>query len=222
MVVFRWDGTGRQPTVQFRPEETEIVAATVPSASLELPCVVRGSRLVVEKLVCYEGDFWEDGTDRYVTDVMALVVHNPGNTTIRRAELSVSQGERQLLFVITYLPPNSRVLVLERNQCGFAAESLTGCRCIGLEEQSVEPQTDIRLENAGIRNLWLYNDAEFPQQITLHYKRFDTEQGVYLGGITYQLAVGPIAPGKQRNVSPLRYVQGFFKVVLLEATPSGM
>ena len=220
MVFFQWGGPEGQPAVQFRPEETETAAVTVPPVSLELPCVVRGSRLVIEKLVCFEGDFWEDGTDRYVTDVMALVVYNPSNTMLQCAELSISQGERWLRFVITYLPPNSRVLVLEQNQCGFAAEPLNNCRCVRLTEQPPETPTEIRWEETGIRSLRLYNDGDASQCVTLRYKRFDKEAGVYLGGITYQLMVMPIAPGEHRDVSPLRYVQGYFNVVQVGIIPS--
>lgn len=208
-------GTGEeQAPVLFSPPETEALAVTAAPTVLELPCVARGSRLIVEKLVCYEGDFWEDGSDRYVVDVMALVVYNPGSTMIRCAEITVWQGQRRLQFAIACLPPNSRVLVLERSGINYSAAPLTECRCDLLTV--LEPASGLTTASAGPVTVRLHNatDQSF-QDIVLCCKRYDADSGLYLGGITYITPAGPLAPGEIKQLAPARYVEGRSRIVCI-------
>ena len=206
-----------QPAVQFLPTETDASAVTAAPPSIELPCVVRGSRLIIEKLVSFEGDFWEDGSDRYVVDVMALVVYNPGNAMIRSAEISVQQGQRQLRFAISCLPPNSRVLVLERSGIPFSAEPLKACHCDLLTV--IEPALGLTTTPAGPVSVQLRNqsDTSYPQ-IILCCKRYDADSDLYLGGITYITPAGPLAPGETTELAPARYVEGCSRIVCITAT----
>ena len=205
-----------QPAVQFLPTETDASAVTAAPPSIELPCVARGSRLIIEKLVSFEGDFWEDGSDRYVVDVMALVVYNPGNTMIRSAEISVQQGQRQLRFAISCLPPNSRVLVLERSGIPFSAEPLKACHCDLLTV--LEPALGLTTTPAGPVSVQLRNqsDTSYPQ-IILCCKRYDADSDLYLGGITYITPAGPLAPGETTELAPARYVEGCSRIVCITA-----
>ena len=210
----RWGSSEEQPAVQFLPTETDASAVTAAPPSIELPCVARGSRLIIEKLVSFEGDFWEDGSDRYVVDVMALVVYNPGNAMIRSAEISVQQGQRQLRFAISCLPPNSRVLVLERSGIPFSAEPLNACRCDLLTV--IEPTPHLTTEPAGPVSVQLRNESDTSyQQIILCCKRYDADPGLYLGGITYITPAGPLAPGETTAPTAARYVEGCSRIVCI-------
>ena len=96
--------------LQFSPPTgaTQTVPTTAPA--LELPCVARGSELLVEKIVSYEGDFWEDGTNAYAAwpgEAMAeengwyavqapgwinSVIINGNAGSVQTADLSVESG----------------------------------------------------------------------------------------------------------------------------------
>ena len=213
----RWGSPEGQPAVQFLPTETDASAVTAAPPSIELPCVARGSRLIIENLVSFEGDFWEDGSDRYVVDVMALVVYNPGNAMIRCAEITVQQGQRQLRFAISCLPPNSRVLVLERSGIAFSAEPLSACRCDLLTV--IEPTPHLTTEPAGPVTVRLHNETgQSFQEVILCCKRYDADSGLYLGGITYITPAGPLAPGETAELAPARYVEGCRRIVCITAT----
>lgn len=214
LLLLRGGGGEGQTPVRFSPPETDPPAVTTTPPTLELPCVARGSRLIVEKLVRYEGDFWEDGSDRYVTDVMALVICNPGSTMIRCAEITVRQGQRQLRFAVTCLPPNSRVLVLESSGAAYSAAPLNACRCDSLA--ALEPAAGLAVTPAGPVTVLLHNETDdIFQEIILCCKRYDAGSGLYLGGITYITPAGPLTPGEIRQLSPSRYVEGSSRIVCI-------
>lgn len=220
LLGFLWIGTWQEPalpTAQFTPPTTQHETVTATVSELELPHVIRDTGLIIEKTVCYEGDFWEDGSDTPAVDIMALVVCNPGNEGVRGAEILVRQGQRQLSFVITYLPPGSRVLVLEQLRNAYSSEPLTECRCGFLDRGSWETPGPVQVESAGIRDLAVKNNgAEDLQAVTLRYKRYNAEEELYMGGISYQLTMEPLAAGESIQVTPARYVEGSYKIVLVE------
>ena len=190
--------------------------ATTTQPTLELPYVIRDSGLIIEKMVCYEGDFWEDGSDDHAVDIMALVIFNPGTEGVRSTDISVWQGHRQLRFVVTYLPPGSRVLVLERLRNSYSSEPLTECRCVTLD-RNWDPSDAVTVEPSGIRDLTLRNTTQQDlQAMTLRYKRYSPEAGLYLGGVTYHLTIEPLGSDKSLLIRPPRYVEGAYRIVLVE------
>ena len=209
----------RQTAVQFLPAAS--AATTEPSTTvlpeLELPCVIGEAGLIVERMICYEGDFWEDGSDMPAVDIMALVVYNPGFSGIRRAQIVAMQGDRQLCFEITYLPPGSRVLVLERFRKPYSREPLTRCSCETVERMAWETATSVQVTPVGICSLTVENTGSAEvQAVTLRYKRYDAGSEIFLGGITYQLTLESLAAGEQTTVSPRHYVEGCSQVLLVE------
>ena len=80
--------------LSFSPTTVPVQTEPTPAPALEFPCVARGSELIVEKLLSYEGEFWEDGTNDYAVNIAALVVYNPAPFGIRKAELLIRQGQR--------------------------------------------------------------------------------------------------------------------------------
>ena len=202
--------------LQFSPPtDAQTVPATAPA--LELPCVARGSELLVEKIVSYEGDFWEDGTNAYAVNIAALVVYNPGPLGVRKAEIVIRQGQRQLAFHISYLPPGSRVLVQERHRNAYVSGSLTQCSCTLLEKADFQ-NAAVSAESTGRDGLLLKNETgnDF-SSVTVHYKQYDEAFGMYLGGISYPLTAAPLASGESLQIDPIHYTDGHSRIVLIEA-----
>lgn len=216
---FRQGLPKEKPAVQFTPPVTVPSAPTTAPLSPELPFVIPGSDLILEKLVSYEGDFWEDGSDRYVTDIMALVVYNPRNQFIEEALLQLQLGGKTLFFRITCLAPNSRVLVLEQHQSGYAPGPVTDCRLLRLSKAPAAFPEGIHAENAGDREVLLRNSTADTQNVTLRCKRYDADAGLYLGGISYDTTGVRLPAGALLRISPERYVEGHTKVVSITVTP---
>ena len=208
----------RQTDVQFLPTASAVppVPTSTAPPALELPYVIGEAGLIVERMVCYEGDFWEDGNDMPAVDTMALVVYNPGTSGIRRAQIVAMQGNRQLCFEITFLPPGSRVLVLERFRKPYSREPLTRCRCEAVEKMAWEEPASVRVTPVGACRLLVENTGSDLQAVTIRYKRYDRESEMFLGGITYQLTLEPLLSGGQMEISPMRYTESGSRIVLVE------
>ena len=182
---------------------------------LEFPIVVKGAELIAEHAVRYEGPFLENAAQEPVSDVIALMVYNPGSAFIGNALLCLHQGERVLLFEITVLPPGSRVLVLEKNGQLYTEEAFSRCVCLFLELMPEQESQDVtvREENG---TLVIGNRSERNvNRITLCYKQFDYKEGFYLGGYTNRASIGGLLPGESREVILYRYVSGYSKIVAL-------
>ena len=202
--------------LHFSPSTAPIQTEPAPSPTLELPCVARGSELIVEKILSYEGEFWEDGTNAYAVNIAALVVYNPAPYGIRKAEILICQGQRQLAFYISYLPPNSRVLVQERCRNAYAPGDLTQCRCTLLETLPWQDGA-LTVEDAGMDALLLKNETEAPlASVTLHYRLYSEEFGLYLGGISHQITASPLLPGESLRLQPAHYTKNRSRVTLVE------
>ena len=188
---------------------------TAPSKEkeLEFPIVVKGSELIAEHTVRYEGPYLEDAVHAPVSDVMALMVYNPGAGFVENALLRLRQGERILLFEITMLPPGSRVLVLEKSAQVYSEETISLCECLSLEfvPEGENQNVTVQEEN-GVLRIENHLDRKV-NGITLWYKQFDRKEGFYLGGYTSHTDIAGLLPEESREVIPYRYVCGYSKVV---------
>lgn len=210
-----WDSAKVTKAAPTEPPLSLQTQTTAPSVKkeLEFPIVVKGSELIAEHAVRYEGPFLEDTKQEPVSDVLALMVYNPGGKFVDNALLCLQQGERVLLFEITMLPPGSRVLVLEKNAQPYTEDGFSRCMCLSLELMPEGERKDITVkEENGALVIENLSDKEI-NNVTLFYKQFDHKEGFYLGGYTNRTNIGEVLPGKSREIMPYRYVLGYSKVV---------
>ncbi len=206
LALLVWRGPGE-------PQEAVVFTATTPAPTAQqtqdpkpMPWVLAQAGLIVERMVAYEGPFWEDGSDDPVVDIVALEVYNPGATGIRYARIEAEQGGRMLTFEITWLPPNSRVLVLEKGRKGYAKTALSDCRCTDLDRTAWASDPEIAVTPEGACSLTVENRGQTAASVLLRYKTFDEKERLYLGGITYSYQLPTLAPGEKTCVTPYRYL----------------
>ncbi len=202
------------PPAFSEPVERETAAPTEQAPEpVAWPCVLRGTGLVLRSPVEYEGPNLEEGTEIPVSGVMALLVYNPGMTAIRRAEILLTQGARELRFVITFLPAGSAVLVLEQGMQFYSREPVTACRCVELLEEETPPgdalavtedEKGITLENRSDRTL---------TELRVYYKPFEKEAGFFLGGYARCHMPDSLLPGERVTLTPPDYAPGLCRVV---------
>lgn len=201
------------------PTQTQPVVTT--EIPRKLPWVLSDAGMIVETLVEYEGPFWEDGTDDPVVGVMALQVYNPGLTGIRYARIEAWQGGRCLAFEITYLPPNSRVLVLEKSRQSYAEQTLTDCCCTELDKMPWVSDPEITVAPEGMCSLRVENRDAKAVAVLLRYKTYDETEGLYLGGVTHSYQIPCLAPGERISITPYRYLAKGSRLVQTEGNREG-
>jgi hypothetical protein len=201
--------------LRFYETATSGVAQTTQGeTALEFPYVLRSAGLIVQHMVQYEGPFLEDGSQEPVAEVAALMICNPRKQGISRAELVLWQGEEQLEFCITYLPPGGKILVLEKNGKRYSKEAITQCVCAVLQvgdfyeekgELAVVEQQDVLIvENRTQR---------FIERVVVYYKEYIQSGNYYLGGRTRTAVLEGLQPGERRQILPYGYAPGYSRVI---------
>lgn len=135
----------------------------------------------------YSGKYMEDGTDDPIENVSALLVRNIGTETVEYAEvIGRNSGGETVRFVLTGLPVNASVLVLEADRCGCSEISAP-------QVTEYAPALDVTEDYAadfeiypgdGVINIRNVSGEELTDDIFVYYKTY--RDGVFLGGITYR------------------------------------
>ncbi len=181
---------------------------------LEFPIVISGTELIIQHSAGYEGPFLEDSTQEPVSEVMGLMVYNPTPRYVQQAVFQLQQGGRTLFFEITYLPPGSRVLVLEKNGQLYSKDPVHACCCLSLLMLAEPDKPEIAVQE-GEGKLTVSNTGqEAAEKITVYYKQYYEQEGFYLGGRTDSVEIRGLLSGQSRELVPYRYVCGYSRIVL--------
>lgn len=204
---------GRKMPAQKPAQDTIPTELAQAAQTVSLPCVLPEAQLIAQTMASYEGEFPGDG--EYVADAAALMVCNTGTDTVRAALVNVVQGQRQLFFYLTFLPPGGKVLVVEQNGQLFSREAVTDCRVMLLERTGVPDCSGFTVEETD-EGLQITNNTHTHDTVRVYYKSFYAPEDFYLGGITRSVIVEDLMPGEQRSVLPPHYAPGYSKAVWVE------
>ncbi len=201
-----------QPVLNFYTTEDQVRAVS-------FPLVIEGTTLTAERTAVYDGPYLEDRSNTEVTGIVALVLRNHGLQTVERAEVTLIQGDRRLVFCAETIPPGAAVLVLEANKSPYQTE--TYCECYGYTVIAQEGQlqfSDVQITECGMRGITVQNMTDMPiVGLQLHHKGWLEEPGIYIGGVTYKTFVGSLAPGESVQVYPAFYAAGYSKILQITA-----
>ncbi len=180
---------------------------------VQFPCPVEDTFLTAISLASYEGPFWEDGTDEEVAGIAALVVENNSGLFVEQGAVILTVGEETLVFELEALPPGERALVLEKDRKAyFACEQFV---CYGWVKNAYlenMPGVTVAENSLGVFSVINHTNGLL-DQVTVYYKNYDTQSGMYIGGTVYMAEVERLQPGEVRAVSPYRYVQCSSRIV---------
>ena len=202
------------------PPTTELQDSTAPSHSDEAPPEVstqmptyetvppsedgsvelREGKLSFSSCGRYSGAFVEDGSDRPVENVAAILVTNLTGDYLTYAALQFEINGEAATFVVTGLPAGESAWVLEYN----ALQIDSGANFVALESamQFIPTESWDELEvtfREGLLSAKNLTDQTYIDGY-VYYKRLHTD-GNYLGGITYRSSLGDLAPGDTIEVT---------------------
>ncbi len=194
---------------------TESTQETAPQ--LTFPCALSGGTLVAEKLVRYDGVFWEKGGAEPVTGVAGLMLYNPTPKMVEFAAVVVKQGSQSLYFFVYQLPPMSRCLVAEYNQATYTEQPVTQC-----QERSVRWATQdysrgpIDYLGYGPRLTVINRESRVQNSVTVWYKQYVKEGEYYLGGGVEAARLFLLQPEQRETLYPEHYHTASAKIVAIE------
>lgn len=170
-------------------------SAETPSSAIMLS----DSKLKVEAVGRYSGDFIEDGSDEPIDNVAALLITNNSEQMLQIAEITFQVNDDETAFFkITDIPSGTSALVLEANKREFRAEDsyIYGETVTGYMEQPTLEEDKFELvTEKGKITLKNKTDKSY-EKIYVYYKSIQLG-GAYLGGITYRTPIENVLAGDE-------------------------
>ena len=213
---------GTQPNTQGTLPNTETEKpdpqAEISNNSIELPYAIPGSSLIIELINPYDGLFLEDGSDQEVSNIVAIVLRNTGDTCIEYANIIMERDGTKLQFTASSLEPGSAAIVLEANRKQFSEGTYTKCTVELSEVTELEMSQDkVHVENnpeGGIR-ITNISQEDIPC-VRIFYKFYMSDMDAYVGGITYTAKVVDLKAGQSCVVKPSHYLREYSKIVMVK------
>lgn len=173
------------------PEENETLQFDIPGFTRidEAEMIQPAGQVQVTAVGRFSGSFVEDGTDDEVTDVLALIVENTGDSWVEYAELTVDCGGETARFVLSALPAGSSALLMEMNRMTYV--SGTAYRLSG--EAKVAELTSAVFDfsgefalypDDGVINVENISGEDHSEKVSVCFKNY--RYGLYFGGICYR------------------------------------
>lgn len=190
------------------PAATKPAATEPPVSYLNFPYTIPGTTLVIQKVDSYDGIFLEDGSDRSIEGIYALVLKNTGSDAVEYANITLTQQGKTLTFKATALPAGGTMVVQEANAAAYVNTKFTDCACdiatLDVFEMSENKVSVTEGEKGGlvVKNL----TGETIPCIRIFYKFYMQDAKVYVGGITYTAKVTDLAGGESTVINPSHYL----------------
>lgn len=153
-------------------------------------------------LVCLEysrftGSFPEDGSGRQVSNVAALRVLNSSDQFLDYAVVECKVGDRDGTFEIKGLPPGGIVWVMEKDALSLSeGDPFYATKC---DDYVFRPDAIMSTDRLSVTadgdTLTVTNRSDKTLENVCVYYKSARPDGDYLGGISYMLGFGTLAPG---------------------------
>lgn len=187
--------------------------------TMELPFLIPGTDLIAEYFISYEGDFFEDGSGEFVIDNAALCVYNRGDCYIDFASIHIETADGPYCFEGTCIPPHAKVVLLEINRRSYPRSSVCHAEGKTIISNKTNQMDVLQIESVDLGKIKVTNQSDMPlQNVRLYYKRYDSQWGIYVGGVTYATPVGDLMAGQSILISPAHYADGYAKVFCATAS----
>lgn len=200
-------------TKTTKPSEGNAVQAE----PLSFPYAVPGTNLVIQKIDSYDGIYLEDGSDRSVTGIAAMVLVNNGTTGVEYANITMTQNGAQLQFKATAVPAGATVVVQENSAAAYSSASYYQCSADVAELEKFEMSSSlVKVEENENGTLTITNLTDETIPCVRVFYKFAMEKGViYVGGITYTGKITELEPGVPQQVAPSHYAAGSSEVMMV-------
>ena len=190
------------------------------AGAMDLPRRVEGTGLRVVEMGVYDGPYLEDNTGDPVAGVAALFIQNVSGRMIRRGTVVLKEGERELVFEVSGLPPGQTAFVAEAGRQPYEAGLVSRCRGWSLEEDWPEWLCYVSVEEEGMSGLRLTNRTDrVLTGVRALYRSVDPGSGIFLGGICFETEPISLLPGQSVLLTPYRYVSGYSRLITVLVTP---
>ena len=173
--------------------------------------------LTIQRINGYSGMFIEDGSDKEVKNVAAIQVKNTSKQVVEYAQIELYNGDKKLVFEVSTLPANSSAVVMEKNKTTFdSSKNVTYGKSTVAYTDKLEKSSDIKykvLDNNGIE---VTNKSKKDIACVRVFYKYKSEEGYYVGGITYVAKVNNLKAGTSETIYPSHFATDGGQVMMVK------
>lgn len=173
--------------------------------------------LTIQRIKGYSGIFIEDGFDKEVKNVAAIQVKNTSKQVVEYAQIELYNGDKKLVFEVSTLPANSSAVVMEKNKTTFSSsKGVTYGKSTVAYTDKLEKSSDIKykvLDNNGIE---VTNKSKKDIGCVRVFYKYKSEDGYYVGGITYTAKIDDLKAGKSQTVYPSHFATDGGEIMMVK------
>lgn len=173
--------------------------------------------LTIQRINGYSGMFIEDGSDKEVKNVAAIQVKNTSKQVVEYAQIELYNGDKKLVFEVSTLPANSSAVVMEKSKTTFDSNKnvIYGKSTVAYTDK-LEKSSDIKykvLDNNGIE---VTNKSKKDIACVRVFYKYKSEEGYYVGGITYVAKVNNLKAGTSETIYPSHFATDGGQVMMVK------
>ena len=173
--------------------------------------------LTIQRINGYSGMFIEDGSDKEVKNVAAIQVKNTSKQVVEYAKIELYNGDKKLVFEVSTLPANSSAVVMEKSKTTFdSSKNVTYGKSTVAYTDKLEKSSDIKykvLDNNGIE---ITNKSKKDIACVRVFYKYKSEEGYYVGGITYVAKVNNLKAGTSETIYPSHFATDGGQVMMVK------
>lgn len=173
--------------------------------------------LTIQRINGYSGMFIEDGSDKEVKNVAAIQVKNTSKQVVEYAQIELYNGDKKLVFEVSTLPANSSAVVMEKSKTTFdSSKNVTYGKSTVAYTDKLEKSSDIKykvLDNNGIE---VTNKSKKDIGCVRVFYKYKSEEGYYVGGITYVAKVNNLKAGTSETIYPSHFATDGGQVMMVK------
>ena len=173
--------------------------------------------LTIQRINGYSGIFIEDGSDKEVKNMAAIQVKNTSKQVVEYAQIELYNGDKKLVFEVSTLPANSSAVVMEKSKTTFdSSKNVTYGKSTVAYTDKLEKSSDIKykvLDNNGIE---VTNKSKKDIGCVRVFYKYKSEEGYYVGGITYVAKVNNLKAGTSETIYPSHFATDGGQVMMVK------
>lgn len=208
-----------EPTVPEtqRPEPKPTTPVVVKPTYIHFPYPVSASDLEIQNIMNYDGVFLEDGSDRDVAGIAAMILVNRGNKPVEFVEITLMQDGRQLKFTASDIPAKSTIVVMEETAAAYSPSGYYDVKSnVAVVDKLEMSESYVRVEEQSDGSLRVTNLTNQTIPCIRIFYKFALEKGkIYVGGITYTAKITQLEAGSAVTVTPSHYKVGSSEVMMV-------
>ena len=188
------------------------------NSNIKTPYNVSATGMQISKIKSYSGKFVENGSDKEVSNILALEVKNTSKKDLQYGQIKLKiNNKKTATFDLTNLPAGKTVTVIEStgsisynsgDSYKYEEATYASVDKLPMSNKKVKVSTkgsEITVENISNKDLGT---------VYVYYK--NTKDNSYLGGITYRAKFENVEKGKSYTGNTSHFSEGSSEIVMVD------